>query len=418
MAIGKRLATFPTKGQKTQRRISELSLLTHKLLARVWLPTAGCDHHVVRAPYLTYGEVLQCENFDTTSVPAWIPENRIQSTRSRAGSFSTVPNYDNGDEAWLVEDTGELQGELPEAHPNTCDNISQLSADSITSQESKESVLTAVGDIRRRLSEQLAHIPTACKGDPEDPSAVALKEPWQEKVVREGFPYGHIPSWTLLSVMVKCGDDLWQELLPYEILVISVKKQSQPSLLDDFLQERGSHTTEAFLGARRNFVQSCQGRTQWNTLLDAEGHIIHVDFGFILSSSPRNLSVDVMGGLDGDMFNYYKMLMLQGLIAARKHRHKVVQIVEIMQQGEVPWWRSSSPVEQTVGGSMPSLTTKLRDSFSALSMASCSSLLRPSAMGAGGGAQGTLPGKALEETLSQEGPPTQQSTKGNGRQDI
>lgn len=33
------------------------------------------------------------------------------------------------------------------------------------------------------------------------------------------------------------------------------------------------------------------------------------------------------------MFNYYKMLMLQGLIAARKHMDKVVQIVEIMQQG-------------------------------------------------------------------------------------
>lgn len=34
------------------------------------------------------------------------------------------------------------------------------------------------------------------------------------------------------------------------------------------------------------------------------------------------------------MFNYYKMLMLQGLIAARKHMDKVVQIVEIMQQGK------------------------------------------------------------------------------------
>lgn len=41
-----------------------------------------------------------------------------------------------------------------------------------------------------------------------------------------------------------------------------------------------------------------------------------------------------MGGPDGDMFNYYKMLMLQGLIAARKHMDRVLQIVEIMQQGE------------------------------------------------------------------------------------
>lgn len=36
------------------------------------------------------------------------------------------------------------------------------------------------------------------------------------------------------------------------------------------------------------------------------------------------------------MFLYYKVLMLQGLLAARKHMDKVVHIVEIMQQGEVP----------------------------------------------------------------------------------
>ncbi|XP_057166264.1 phosphatidylinositol 4-kinase beta isoform X9 [Ursus arctos] len=372
MAIGKRLATLPTKEQKTQRLISELSLLNHKLPARVWLPTAGFDHHVVRvphtqavvlnskdkAPYLIYVEVLECENFDTTNVPARIPENRIRSTRSvenlpecgitheqRAGSFSTVPNYDNDDEAWSVDDIGELQVELPEVHTNSCDNISQFSVDSITSQESKEPVFIAAGDIRRRLSEQLAHTPTAFRRDPEDPSAVALKEPWQEKVrrIREGSPYGHLPNWRLLSVIVKCGDDLRQELLAFQVL-----KQ---------LQEHGSYTTEAFLSAQRNFVQSCAGyclvcyllqvkdRHNGNILLDAEGHIIHIDFGFILSSSPRNLGfetsafklttefVDVMGGLDGDMFNYYKMLMLQGLIAARKHMDKVVQIVEIMQQG-------------------------------------------------------------------------------------
>lgn len=476
MAIGKRLATLPTKEQKTQRLISELSLLNHKLPARVWLPTAGFDHHVVRvphtqavvlnskdkAPYLIYVEVLECENFETSLVPARIPENRIRSTRSvenlpecgitheqRASSFTTVPNYDNDDEAWSVDDIGELQVELPELHTNSCDNISQFSVDSITSQESKEPVFIAAGDIRRRLSEQLAHTPTTFRRDPEDPSAVALKEPWQEKVrrIREGSPYGHFPNWRLLSVIVKCGDDLRQELLAfqvlkqlqsiwetervplwirsYKILVISadsgmiepvvnavsihqVKKQSQLSLLDYFLQEHGSCTTEAFLTAQRNFVQSCAGyclvcyllqvkdRHNGNILLDAEGHIIHIDFGFILSSSPRNLGfetsafkltsefVDVMGGLNGDMFNYYKMLMLQGLIAARKHMDRVVQMVEIMQQGsQLPCFHGSSTirnlkerfhmnmteeqlqllVEQMVDGSMRSITTKLYDGF-------------------------------------------------------
>uniref|UniRef100_A0A4W2DCU8 Phosphatidylinositol 4-kinase beta n=1 Tax=Bos indicus x Bos taurus TaxID=30522 RepID=A0A4W2DCU8_BOBOX len=450
MAIGKRLATLPTKEQKTQRLISELSLLNHKLPARVWLPTAGFDHHVVRvphtqavvlnskdkAPYLIYVEVLECENFDTTSVPARIPENRIRSTRSvenlpecgitheqRAGSFSTVPNYDNDDEAWSVDDIGELQVELPEVHTNSCDNISQFSVDSITSQESKEPVFIAAGDIRRRLSEQLAHTPTAFKRDPEDPSAVALKEPWQEKVrrIREGSPYGHLPNWRLLSVIVKCGDDLRQELLAFQVLkqLQSIWEQERVPLwikpYKILVISADSGMIEPVVNAVS--IHQVKDRHNGNILLDAEGHIIHIDFGFILSSSPRNLGfetsafklttefVDVMGGLDGDMFNYYKMLMLQGLIAARKHMDKVVQIVEIMQQGcrrcsgaspsgpvmtvaqvicsQLPCFHGSSTirnlkerfhmsmteeqlqllVEQMVDGSMRSITTKLYDGF-------------------------------------------------------
>lgn len=148
-----------------------------------------------QAPYLIYVEVLECENFETSSVPNRIPENRIRSTRSvenlpdcgltveqRAGSFSIVPNYDNDEEAWSVDDIGQLQVEvrpapcgapcrirtvlvpsvgpsqsnlpnvstpqLPEGHTNSCDNISQFSVDSITSLDSKEPVFIAAGDIR------------------------------------------------------------------------------------------------------------------------------------------------------------------------------------------------------------------------------------------------------------------------------
>ena len=56
--------------------------------------------------------------------------------------------------------------------------------------------------------------------DPEDPSASVLKEPWAEKVgrIRDGSPYGALPGWRLLAVIVKCGDDLRQELLAYQYL--------------------------------------------------------------------------------------------------------------------------------------------------------------------------------------------------------
>ena len=47
-----------------------------------------------------------------------------------------------------------------------------------------------------------------------------MKEPWQQKVrrIRESSPYGHLANWKLLSVIVKCGDDLRQELLAYQVL--------------------------------------------------------------------------------------------------------------------------------------------------------------------------------------------------------
>ena len=96
------------------------------------------------------------------------------------------------------------------------DTISQMSMDST---DSREPVFIAAGDIRRRLSESLRE-PKAFKNfkrDPEDPSASVLKEPWSDKVkrIRESSPYGHLPTWRLLSVIVKCGDDLrqaWVEL--------------------------------------------------------------------------------------------------------------------------------------------------------------------------------------------------------------
>ncbi|KAK2525080.1 Pi4kb [Columba guinea] len=418
IAIGKRLATLPTKEQKTQRLISELSLLNHKLPARAWLPTAGFDHHVVRVPH-TQAVVLNSKD-----------KNRIRSTRSaenlpecgitheqRTGSFSTVPNYDNDDEAWSVDDIVELQVELPEIHTNSCDNISQFSVDSITSQESREPVFIAAGDIRRRLSEQLAHTPTAFRRDPEDPSAVALKEPWQEKVSKS--PPG--------SINLRCGDDLRQELLafqvlkqlqsiweqervplwikPYKILVISadsgmiepvvnavsihqIKKQSLLSLLDYFLQEHGNYNTESFLTAQRNFVQSCAGYClvcyllqvkdrrvpapplrlfpaihhfgpghNGNILLDADGHIIHIDFGFILSSSPRNLGFETSAfKLTTEFVDVRSQLPCfhgSSTIRNLKERFHMNMTEEQLQM----------LIEQMVDGSMRSITTKLYDGF-------------------------------------------------------
>ena len=43
-----------------------------------------------------------------------------------------------------------------------------------------------------------------------------------------------------------------------------------------------------------------------------------------------------MGGQDSDMFKYFKILILQGLVAAKKHSDKLTSLVDIMRAGKFP----------------------------------------------------------------------------------
>ncbi|CAN7989076.1 unnamed protein product [Ixodes hexagonus] len=474
ISLGLRLQAVPTKELKTQRLQAELSMVNLNLPARVWLPIHSdtFPHLVVRvppqaavvlnskdkAPYLIYVEVVAVEDIQTSPVPAKIL-NPLRLTRSEENLpdyFGVQPVFsmcgmDDDAECWTQEDDEISAQFLRNQKAQERDTLSVLSLDSGTSADSKEPLFVVASDVRRRLSEN-SHVPkTTVKRDPEDPSAAALKEPWEEKVqrIREASPYSHLPGWQLRAAIVKCGDDLRQELMayqllkllqniwqqehvnlwlrPYRILVTSadsglvepilntmslhqVKKHSQLSLLEYFVQEFGAPTSEGFLSAQRNFVESCaayclvsyliqvKDRHNGNILLDGEGHIIHIDFGFILSSSPKNLGfesspfkltqefVDVMGGLDSNMFNYFKILILQGLVAARKHHERIVTLVEILQSNaRLPCfqWHGASAVralrdrfhmgctderlqmlvDSLVESSMHSLTTRLYDNF-------------------------------------------------------
>ena len=56
----------------------------------------------------------------------------------------------------------------------------------------------------------------------------------------------------------------------------------------------------------------------------------------------------VMGGLDSDMFKYFKILMLKGFMAARKHNDKFIQVVEIMQPGK-NWFLMLNGYQERIG---------------------------------------------------------------------
>jgi len=102
-----------------------------------------------------------------------------------------------------------------------------------------------------------------------------------------------------------------------------------------------------------------------------EGHLIHIDYGFILSTSPKNLGfeaspfkltpefVEVMGGPESDMFAYFKMLLLKGLLAARKHMDRVLGIVEITRSSlQLPCFKSGAATVQVTFRLMTALNMR------------------------------------------------------------
>ena len=207
-------------------------------------------------------------------------------------------------------------------------------------------------------------------------------------------PYGCAPGWDLRSVIVKANDDIRQEIFamqliklfarifeeeklpiyirPYEIIVTSgncgmletvrdtcsidgLKKKfpNFTNLKDYFIRVYGSPTSNTFIRAQTNFVESVVGyslisyilqikdRHNGNILLDREGHMVHIDFGFFLGISPGGVKfenspfklpqdwVDLMG----ELFDlHFRPVFYVAFAALRKPRNmnRLLNLVEMM----------------------------------------------------------------------------------------
>ena len=226
-------------------------------------------------------------------------------------------------------------------------------------------------------------------------------ELWQTRAdrLRSSSLHAAMAGWAVHAFIVKSNDELLQEqfavslirefdrifrharlplrLQPYRILATSPTsglievvpnaksldsvKKSTPnyfSLLDFFRRRYGGPTGVAFHRARRNFVQSVaaysvisyllqiKDRHNGNILLHANGSVVHIDFGFLLSNSPgKNLGfeaapfkltsewVELMGGIGSPWFRYFSTLVVRGFQEARRHRDKLLLIVQSTYRG-------------------------------------------------------------------------------------
>ena len=118
---------------------------------------------------------------------------------------------------------------------------------------------------------------------------------------------------------------------------------------------KGNANSTEYKKAMNNFVASLAGyslvcyflqikdRHNGNILIDNEGHLIHIDFGFLLSNAPgkglkfenapfklSNDMVDCLGGVKGKYFDNFRKLLHKGFLAVHKHRLKISILVEMM----------------------------------------------------------------------------------------
>jgi phosphatidylinositol 4-kinase len=92
------------------------------------------------------------------------------------------------------------------------------------------------------------------------------------------------------------------------------------------------------------YFLNIKDRHNGNILLDKAGHLIHIDFGFMLSNSPGAVGfeqshfkltqeyADVLGGYNSEKFQEFRELMFRGFMALRKHADRMIVLVEIMQK--------------------------------------------------------------------------------------
>ena len=247
------------------------------------------------------------------------------------------------------------------------------------------------------------------KGDRDDPSAAMFGEDWNSKKarIRKTSPYGWMKNWDLLSVIVKTGSDLRQELFACQLIRLCAKiwedasipvwvkqmrilvtgessglietitngvsvhslkrsltlasitagtnpKKRFATLVDHFAKAFGDAEGASYKAGQDAFKRSLAGysilayilqlkdRHNGNILIDNQGHLVHIDFGFMLSNSPGSVGfeaapfkltqdyVDVLGGVGSQAFEDYKTLCKQAFQALRKSAESVIMVVDLM----------------------------------------------------------------------------------------
>ncbi|KXN92250.1 Phosphatidylinositol 4-kinase stt4 [Leucoagaricus sp. SymC.cos] len=145
-------------------------------------------------------------------------------------------------------------------------------------------------------------------------------------------------------------------------------------LLDFFIAKYGGQDTVAFQRARLNFVQSMaayslacyilqiKDRHNGNIMIDGEGHIVHIDFGFLfdidklislqgVKFEPNSFKLNhemivLMGGRYSQGYQLFQSLTVKAFLAIRPYAEQIVNTVQLMLDTSLPSFKGEPTIRR------------------------------------------------------------------------
>ncbi|EIE19821.1 phosphatidylinositol 3 and 4-kinase family protein, partial [Coccomyxa subellipsoidea C-169] len=191
----------------------------------------------------------------------------------------------------------------------------------------------------------------------------------KDALAKAGLPL-YLAPYGVLPTAYECGII---EVVPNCNSRSGLGETADGGLYDIFRREFGAPGTPRFEAARQNFIVSEAGyaiacfllqakdRHNGNILIDVDGHLVHIDFGFILEISPggnmrfesaafklsheMTLLVDPGGSRASREFCRFENLCVRGFLAARGVAEGIIATVALMAESGLPCYGRGRPVE-------------------------------------------------------------------------